>query len=99
MLTREHVFATLRKQMKDVLITWDEAKFNPEQSMSEMGIDSLDSVLVLLGSLKELGVKLVQTDQLQGRSLNQVVDAIVSEGEKAKSESTPAQSPPNPQNS
>lgn len=84
MLTREQVLSTLRRQMKEVLLSWDEARFDSTQTLNEMGVDSLDSVLVLMGSLKELGVKVVSPEKLQGRSVEQIVDTVVTDSDSSK---------------
>lgn len=83
------MLSTLRKHLKEVLISWDEAKFNPNQSLKDLGVDSLDSVLILMGSLKELGIKFLDLDRLKTYNVSQIADTIAGASETDGKDSPP----------
>ena len=71
--------------MKSILLAWDESKYDPERSLSDLGVDSLDSVLILMGSLKELGIKFLAPEELRGRNIKEVIE-VIQESLKKESE-------------
>jgi acyl carrier protein len=77
MISRDEILTIIQKQFKEIVVNWDEAKFDPNYSIREMGADSLDSVLIIFHSLKELGIKLLQSDQLNNQqTINEVIEKI-----------------------
>ncbi len=83
-INREEIIKIFKKNIKKIIIGWDEDAFDPDHSLKEVGLDSLDSIHVLLSTLKDLGIKVVQLHQLNGNSINELIDSLASKLKEKK---------------
>ena len=78
MISKNEVLAVFRKSLSRVSKALAEAELNPDKTMREQGVDSLDSVLVLYNIMTELRIK-VPLEQLSEHSkINEIADKFVS---------------------
>ena len=69
MITREHVLEVVTHNIVDTLEDIDAASIDPEQSMKDLGANSLDIVEIVSCSMRELKVKVPRSElsELQNR--------------------------------
>lgn len=83
---REEVLGVFKKHLREILGAWEEARFDPKSSIREMGVDSVDSVLILVDSMHELGVQVFEVKELEKLSLNQIADELESGSKSGKAD-------------
>lgn len=92
MAKRDDILEVFQKNLKEVLGAWEKAKFDPNASIREMGVDSVDSFQILVTSMQELGIEVFDVRRLESRTLNQIADELstkerkTSKVKKAKTE-------------
>lgn len=70
-MTKEEVFAVVRRHVREVLPDTPESEIRPERSMRELGANSMDRMDVVVAAMDELGihvppVALAEVDNLGG---------------------------------
>ncbi|MER7011651.1 phosphopantetheine-binding protein [Saccharopolyspora sp. NPDC000359] len=77
MLTRDDVFAVVRRNILSVRSDIDPAEICEDRSMTDLGCDSLDRMDVVVGSLDEIGLEL-QAEAFAGvQDIGGLVDVLL----------------------
>jgi acyl carrier protein len=61
-MSRDEVFAVVRKHMMDILDDLPESAIDPGRSMKELGANSLDMVEIVSCAMRELKVKVPRSE-------------------------------------
>ena len=75
-MTRDHIYAVVKKHLLDTVDGLDEAQIEPTKSMKDMGANSLDIVEVVSLSMRELKVKVPRAELAKLTSLQGLVDLL-----------------------
>jgi acyl carrier protein len=62
MVSKEHILSVVKKHLMDILEDIEEDQIDPDQSMKELGANSLDIVEVVSCSMRELKVKVPRSE-------------------------------------
>lgn len=77
-MTREHVFAVVKKHLMQTIDGLDEAAIEPSKSMKELGANSLDIVEIVSVSMRELKVKVPRSELSKLADIGGLVDLLYS---------------------
>jgi polyketide biosynthesis acyl carrier protein len=75
-MTKEEVFAVVRKHILQTLDGVDPADIDPSKSMKELGASSLDLVEVVSLSMRELKVKVPRSELAHLANIGGLVDLL-----------------------
>ena len=75
-MTRDHIYAVVKKHLLDTVDGLDETQIEPTKSMKDMGANSLDIVEVVSLSMRELKVKVPRAELAKLTSLQGLVDLL-----------------------
>ncbi len=75
-MTREDVLAVVKKHILDISEDLTEDQIDPVKSMKDLGINSLDIVEVVSGSMRELKVKVPRTELSKLTNIDALVDLL-----------------------
>ena len=75
-MTRDHIYAVVKKHLLDTVDGLDEAQIEPTKSMKDMGANSLDIVEVVSLSMRELKFKVPRAELAKLTSLQGLVDLL-----------------------
>jgi hypothetical protein len=78
MAKKDEILEVFTKNLKEILGAWGDSKFDPDSSIREMGVDSVDSFLILITSMKQLGYQAFEIHHLEGKTLNQIAEELAS---------------------
>ena len=78
MVTREQVFDVVKAQIIETLDDVEVGSIDPDQSMKELGANSLDIVEIVSCSMRELKVKVPRSELSKLTNITQLVDVLVS---------------------
>jgi acyl carrier protein len=76
-MTREDVLAVLMKNIADVLPEMKGVKIDPKKTNRELGVSSLDLVMIVANTTRDLKVKVPPADLTNVTSLDGLVDVLV----------------------
>lgn len=77
MVTKEQVLEVVKNHIIDTLEDVDEDAIDPNQSMKELGANSLDIVEIVSCSMRELKVKVPRSELSKLENISQLVDLLV----------------------
>ena len=83
MITKEKVLAIVKRHLVDILEDLDESTIDASKSMKELGANSLDIVEVVSSSMRELKVKVPREQLAKLTNIQELVDLLHSEVNKA----------------
>ena len=63
-VNKSQILLVLKQNIKKIVSHFEDERFSVDLTMAEMGLDSLDSVQVLFGCMKDLKIKLLQNNSL-----------------------------------
>jgi acyl carrier protein len=84
--TREEITDLVKEHLMDNLEDLDEADFDPDKSMKDMGANSLDIVEVVSCTMRDLKVKVPRSELSKLTNVTELVDLlcrVVQEKEQA----------------
>jgi acyl carrier protein len=84
-MNRDHIFDVVRRHVVTIVENVDPATVTEDDSMRDLGADSLQIVEVVSRSMKELRLKVPRTELSRARNLSDLVDLL----EKAASSREP----------
>lgn len=76
MVSKEHILSVVKKHLMDILEDIEEDQIDPDQSMKELGANSLDIVEVVSCSMRELKVKVPRSELNKLQNITQLVDML-----------------------
>ena len=75
-MTKEHVFAVVKKHLLQTIDGLDEAEIGLERSMKDLGANSLDIVEIVSVSMRELKVKVPRAELSKLTNIGGLVDLL-----------------------
>ena len=75
-MTKDQIFAVVKKHIVDTLDDIDEAVIDPVKSMKEIGANSLDIVEIVSSSMRELKVKVPRSELAKLQNIQELVDLL-----------------------
>jgi acyl carrier protein len=75
-MTKDQIFAVVRKHIVDTLDDIDESVIDPVKSMKEIGANSLDIVEIVSSSMRELKVKVPRSELAKLQNIQELVDLL-----------------------
>ncbi len=74
--TKEEIIEIVKEHLMDNLEDMDEAEFDPDKSMKDMGANSLDIVEVVSCTMRDLKVKVPRAELSKLENVTQLVDLL-----------------------
>ena len=74
--TKEEILDTIKEHLMDNLEDMDEADFDPDKSMKDMGANSLDIVEVVSCSMRDLKIKVPRSELAKLANVTDLVDLL-----------------------
>jgi acyl carrier protein len=75
-MTKDQIFAVVKKHIVDTLDDIDESVIDPVKSMKEIGANSLDIVEIVSSSMRELKVKVPRSELAKLQNIQELVDLL-----------------------
>jgi acyl carrier protein len=75
-MNRDHIFDVVRRHVVTIVENVDPATVTEDDSMRDLGADSLQIVEVVSRSMKELRLKVPRTELSRARNLSDLVDLL-----------------------
>lgn len=75
-MTRDHVFAVVKKHLMQTVDGLDEAQITRDKSMKALGANSLDIVEIVSVSMRELKVKVPRSELSKLTDIGGLVDLL-----------------------
>ena len=75
-MTKDQIFAVVKKHIVDTLDDVDESVIDPVKSMKEIGANSLDIVEIVSSSMRELKVKVPRSELAKLENIQELVDLL-----------------------
>lgn len=82
-MTKEHVFAVVKKHLMQTVDGLEEAQIELSKSMKELGANSLDIVEIVSVSMRELKVKVPRSELSKLANIGGLVDLLHTVGTTA----------------
>ncbi len=76
MITREAVFEVVKRNLGEVVEDLEGVEIDPNQSMVELGANSLDIVEVVSCSMRELKIKVPRAELSKLKNIGELVDLL-----------------------
>lgn len=76
-MTRDEVLAVLMKNIADVLPEMKGVKIDPKKTNRELGVNSLDLVMIVTNTTRDLKVKVPSAELGKVTNLDGLVDVLV----------------------
>ena len=83
-MTKDQVFAVVKKHLMQTVDGLDEAKITEDKSMKDLGANSLDIVEIVSVSMRELKVKVPRSELSKLTNIGGLVDLLLAVGTQAK---------------
>ncbi len=83
-MTKEHIFAVVKKHLMGTVDGLRETDIVPGKSMKDLGANSLDIVEVVSLSMRELKVKVPRSELAKLTDMGGLVDLLYSVSEEAR---------------
>lgn len=74
--TKEEIIDIVKEHLMDNLEDLDEAEFDPDKSMKDMGANSLDIVEVVSCTMRDLKIKVPRSELSKLENITQLVDLL-----------------------
>ena len=74
--SKEEIIEIVKEHLMDNLEDMDEADFDPDKSMKDMGANSLDIVEVVSCTMRDLKVKVPRSELSKLENVTQLVDLL-----------------------
>jgi acyl carrier protein len=78
-MTKEKIFAVVKKNILDILEDLDEDLITADKSMKDLGANSLDIVEIVSTSMRELKVKVPRAKLNELKNISELVDTLYDE--------------------
>lgn len=79
-MTKDEIFAVIRRHLIEVVPELADSQINPEHSMRDLGANSIDRMDVVIAAQDELGIKVPASDLARAddlRSLSEIFSEYV----------------------
>jgi acyl carrier protein len=84
-MTKDQVFAVVKKHLMQTVDGLDEAQIQPDKSMKALGANSLDIVEIVSVSMRELKVKVPRSELSKLTDIGGLVDLLFEVATQSKS--------------
>jgi polyketide biosynthesis acyl carrier protein len=75
-MRRNDIHRALERNIRDVMCDFHERSFQPEDSLRDLGANSMDRATIVIQTLAELDVRMPLTAVAQARNLGDLVEII-----------------------
>jgi acyl carrier protein len=75
-MTKEHIYAVVKKHLLQTLDGLEESRIDPSMSMKELGATSLDIVEIVSMSMRELKIKVPRAELSRLTNIAGLVDLL-----------------------
>ena len=86
MVTKEEILEIVKEHLMDNLEDLDDAEFDPEKSMKDLGANSLDIVEVVSCTMRDLKIKVPRSELSKLTNVNGLVDLLYQVAEEKEKE-------------
>ena len=76
-MTKEEVLETIKKHVKETLEDVDLSALDPDRSMKDYDVNSLDMIEIISGTMRDLKAKVPREELQNVRTLNELADAFL----------------------
>jgi polyketide biosynthesis acyl carrier protein len=75
-VTKDDIFGALARNIRDVMADFHDRAFEPQDSLRELGANSMDRATIIVQTLSELDLRVPLTKMAYARNLGDLVEVI-----------------------